>query len=136
MTRADLPLAHLAEASSVLDAEVERHDPHYHLTYLRVPGGQLAVSLHALPVGAATRVRIQARDVSLALEPPRASSISNVLPAQIRAISPDQDPAQVLVQLDLMGCTLLARITRRSADVLALTPGCLVYAQVKSVAVT
>jgi len=136
LTRADLPLAHLEEAATVLEAEVERHDHHYHLTYLRVAGGQLAVSLQPLPVGAPTRVCIQARDVSLALEPPRGSSISNVLRAQVRAINPDRDPAQVLVQLDLAGHTLLARITRRSADSLALAPGRALYAQVKSVALT
>jgi molybdate transport system ATP-binding protein len=42
--------------------------------------------------------------------------------------------AQMLVRLDLAGTPMLARITRKSAEMLALGPGQRVYAQVKSVA--
>jgi molybdate transport system ATP-binding protein len=134
LTRPDLPLAHMDEAGSVVAATVSAHDSEYHLTYVAVPGGRLAVSMRDLAIGQRVRVRVLARDVSLALEPPVHSSISNALPVRIVDIGGDRDAAQALVRLDLAGTPLLARITRRSVAVLNLQPGQTIYAQVKSVA--
>ena len=135
LTRPDLPLVHLDEAAAVLDARVAGHDEVYHLTEVSIPCGRLAVSHSALPVGAPTRVRIHARDVSLALQLPERSSIQNVLPATVLDVQGDHDPAQALVRLDLgNGAILLARITWRSVAHLGIAPGIRVYAQVKSVA--
>jgi molybdopterin-binding protein len=82
------------------------------------------------------RVRVHARDVSLALDEPGASSILNILPARILEMR-EIEQAQVLVKL----CTgagektpLLARITRHSRDRLQLQEGQTVFAQVKAVA--
>jgi molybdate transport system ATP-binding protein len=80
------------------------------------------------------RVRIDARDVSLALVPPDRSSILNVLPARVVELAADPDPAQVLVRLEAGNEPLLARITRRSAVTLGLVPGLPLFAQVKAVA--
>jgi len=134
LTRADLPLAHLDEAGAVAEAEVIKHDTEYHLTFVAVAGVQFAVSLRDLALGQRVRIRILARDVSLALVPPQQSSITNVLPVRVLDIGADRDPAQALVRLDLAGWPLLARITRRSVALLALQPGQPLYAQVKSVA--
>jgi molybdopterin-binding protein len=82
----------------------------------------------------AGRVRIDARDVSLALTPPRLTSITNILPAKVLDLSGDRDPAQVLVRLEVGAHPLLARITRRSAAQLGIAPGTMLYAQIKSVA--
>lgn len=133
LTDPSLPLAHLDEAGAVLTAQVVGHDEAYHLTYLANAGGQLVVSRLALPVGARTCVRVLARDVSLALHPPEQTSLTNILPARVRVLTPDRDPAHLLISLDLNGETLLARITRRSADLLGLKAGQAVFAQVKSV---
>jgi molybdate transport system ATP-binding protein len=97
------------------------------------------VSLRELPIGHAVRVRILARDVSIALERPQHSSISNILPARIIDIMPSSATAaiasaQALVRLDVAGSIVLARITRRSVALLDLKPDMQVYAQVKSVA--
>ena len=135
LTRPDLPLVHLDEAAAVLDARVASHDEAYHLTEVSIPGGRLAVSHSTLPVGAPTRVRIHARDVSLALQPPEQSSIQNMLPARVLDVRGDHDPAQALVRLDLGdGAILLARVTQRSVAHLGIVPGLKVFAQVKSVA--
>jgi molybdate transport system ATP-binding protein len=134
LTRADLPLAHLDEAGAIAEAEVVGHDREFHLTYVAVAGIQFAVSLRDLAIGQRVRIRILARDVSLALVPPQQSSITNVLPVRVLDIGPDRDAAQALVRLDLAGRLLLARITRRSVALLALQPGQAIYAQVKSVA--
>lgn len=98
--------------------------------------------LHCVPPSGAlprqpgdpVRVRILARDVSLTLTRARDTSILNVLAADVVDLAED-GPAQVLVALDAGGTRLLARITRKSARALQLTPGLPVYAQIKGVAV-
>jgi molybdate transport system ATP-binding protein len=49
-------------------------------------------------------------------------------------LSEGGEPAQTLVRLEAGGEPLLARITRRSAAELAITPGTQLFAQVKGVA--
>jgi molybdate transport system ATP-binding protein len=134
LTRPDLPLAHLEEAGSIFEGVIAQHDERYHLTYVAVAGGRLAISQRAAPIGQRLRVRIDARDVSVALNPPEHSSISNILPGQVIDVTEDRDPAQRLVRVDVGGHALLARITLRSVAQLAIAPGMQLYAQVKSVA--
>jgi molybdate transport system ATP-binding protein len=133
LARPDLPLAHDPAAEALVQTVVESHDETYHLTWLRFPGGRIAVPRHPHPLGTPVRLRIHARDVSLALDRCAGTSILNILPATVVALS-DDGPAQVLVRLDAAGQLLLARITRRSAALLELVPGLALYAQVKSVA--
>jgi len=85
-------------------------------------------------IGQALRVRVAASDVSLTLEPPRATSILNVLPATV--VARRDDPLGTsLIQLDLGGTRLLARVTRRSAALLGVQPGQPMFAQIKGAAV-
>ena len=138
-SRLDLrPLTGRYKAGAVLGARVEGHDDGFDLTYLTFPGGRLSVSRLDLPVGATLRVRIRARDVSLALEAPRRSSMLNVFSGAVVDISSEPGP-QVDVLLDIgergEKSSLWARITRKSAHQLGLAPGTPVYALVKSVAV-
>jgi molybdate transport system ATP-binding protein len=84
--------------------------------------------------GSPVRLRVLARDVSVTLAPARDTSIINIVPATVREVAAD-GAAQVLLRLDAHGTPLLARITRKSADALALVPGLPVYAQIKGVAV-
>ena len=82
------------------------------------------------------RVRVLARDVSLAIEEAAAGTVSiqNVLACVVRRVDEAAHPSQVLVQLDCGASPLLARITARAARALALAPGRAVWAQVKSAA--
>ncbi len=135
LARTDLPLAQGDGAATLVAGTVLSHDAHDHLTTVAFPGGQLqfaAAAPHA--PGQALRLRVQARDVSLALQAPEGSSILNLLPARITALQPD-GPGQVLVALDAGGTPLLARITQRSARTLGLAAGQTLLAQVKGVAV-
>lgn len=134
LARSDLPFGHLEEGGTVFDACIESHDALYRLTYVRIGAGLLALAHRDAPIGTRVRVRIDARDVSLVLEPPRRSSILNVLPARVVELSDEADAAQVLVRLDAGDEPLLARITRRSAVELGIVPGLALYAQVKGVA--
>jgi len=134
LTRLDLPLAHSDAASAVIDAVVAEHDGRFHLTYLDFDGGRIAVTLTDAPVGTRRRVRILARDVSLALVPPQQTSILNVLCARVSETAPDS-PGKMMVRLVAGSATLLARVTCKSSTLLELAPGKTVYAQIKTVAV-
>ncbi len=136
MTRLDLSIARGQEAESILDAVVSAHQPEYHMTQLDTAGGTVNTRLIESTVGSHQRVRIHARDVSIALSPQKDSSILNVLPAKVLEIAPMTD-WQMLVRLGLgpdASVPLLARITRKSYVQLDLKPGREVFAQVKSVA--
>jgi molybdate transport system ATP-binding protein len=139
LTRTDLPPAQQDEASAVLEGRVIDHDHEFLLTHIGVPGGHLSVALSRnpkgdLPAGHPVRIRILARDVSIALERPQHTSITNVLAARVVDITPFPDSPQALVRLDIGGSIILARITRRSVAMLGLQPDLIVHAQVKSVA--
>ena len=134
MTRMDLPMAHGDSAAAIIDATVSGLEPHYHLSHADFAGGRISLLNPKLQVGQRVRVRIQARDVSLTLARHEGSSVLNVFAAVVSGLSPD-NPGQVMVSLDAGGSTLLARVTQKSADALALAPGKAVFAQVKGVAV-
>ncbi|MBI5091895.1 MAG: molybdenum ABC transporter ATP-binding protein [Candidatus Hydrogenedentes bacterium] len=134
MTRLDQTLAHGDSASALIIATVTSHDAGYHLTCVDFPGGALMLPYHPLQIGQRVRVRIQARDVSLTLEKQTGTSILNILPATVLALS-DDSPGQVIVALDAGGARMLARVTRKSVAALELIPGKAVYAQIKSVAI-
>lgn len=134
LTRADLPLGIGEHRGTVLSGIIDSHEPRYHLSHVRVSAGLLAVAQLTGAPGSAVRVRIDARDVSLALLAPERTSIINVLPATLIDLTPEADGAQTLVRLRIGEEVLLARITRRSAEQLALAPGMALYAQIKSVA--
>ncbi len=133
LTRLDLPLAYGNDAEALIEAVVAKHDDAYDLTLLDFSGGRFTVTRHDLPVGHAVRVRVTARDVSLTLKHQSGTSILNIFPATIDEISP-AGSAQVMVKLMCGDVPILARVTRKSASVLDLKPGKLIYAQAKSVA--
>ncbi len=134
LTRTSLPLAHLDDACAIVTGKVTAHDHHYHLTWIELNGGRVAVSKNYLAIGSNVRLRIMARDISLALSPAEQSSISNILRVHIDSIKPTADPAKVLVKLALGQESCLAQITARSVDLLKLKTGQMVYAHIKSVA--
>jgi molybdate transport system ATP-binding protein len=134
LTRADLPLAQLDGGGAVLEGTIESHDDLYHLSWVDIDAGRLAIARKSLPIGHRVRVRIDGRDVSLALREPELTSISNILPATVLDLLPDRDPALVTVRLQIGSARLLARVTRRSVDQLRIVPGMALFAQIKSVA--
>jgi len=133
LTRLDLPLAHGDQAEALIEAVVESHDDEYALTFLTFPAGRFAVPKKAIQIGASVRLRILARDVSLTLEHQRDTSILNIFPATVVAIS-EENESQNLIRLDANGVPVLSQVTRKSTAVLGLVPGKRVYAQAKSIA--
>ncbi|MCG5498335.1 molybdenum ABC transporter ATP-binding protein [Ectothiorhodospira variabilis] len=135
LTRTDLPLAHSEQASAVIQGTVAAHHADDHLTELAFSGGRLLVSQQDRPIGAPLRVRILARDVSVALDRPDSSSVLNPIPVRIAQISDDPHPGHVILNLVVGDYQLLARISARSRRQLDLSPGQSVWAMVKGVAV-
>jgi len=133
MGRPDLrPAAGTFEGGAVIDAKVIEQDLQYDLARLEFEGGTLtAANVDAL-VGEPVRVRIRARDVSIALERPRRISIQNVLQGTVSAIGPESGGV-LDVTIAVGAAVLRSRVTKQSAHQLGLAPGLPVYALVKAV---
>ncbi len=134
LSRLDLPLLSGSNAGSVIDAMPQRYDSVYDLTELGFSGGVLCVPGRYERRARSVRLRITAQDVSLCLKRPDATTILNVLAAEIDDVQP-AGPSSALVRLAVGTDYLLALITRRSVARLELKKGDRVYAQVKSVTV-
>lgn len=134
LARLDLPIRLGEDTGVILDAVVDQRDLAWHLARVQFPGGTLWVRDSGAPVGHHARVRILARDVSIARRMVQDTSIQNSLAARVVAIADDTHPALALVRLDVGSSPLIARLTRRSAAELELRPGMDVWAQIKAVA--
>jgi molybdate transport system ATP-binding protein len=122
------------DAGAVLAGEVRERDERWMLARVAFAGGSLWLRDSGVPVGRGVRLRVLARDVSIATREPQGTSIQNVLAAMVDSVAPDTHASQVMVRLRCGESILLARITARAADALSLAPGQPVWAQVKSVA--
>ncbi|MDA7687817.1 molybdenum ABC transporter ATP-binding protein [Pseudomonadales bacterium] len=80
------------------------------------------------------RLRIYAKDVSIALSKASDSSILNIIPATITKIACDEKN-KTLITMQCFEQTLLAAITRKSLQDLSLQEGQHVFAQIKGIAV-
>ena len=134
LTRLDMPLAHGDTAAAIIDGCVVTRDAEFQLCGVEFQGGTIFLPNNVIDIGQRVRLRIQARDVSLTLEPQTGTSVLNSIEARITGIS-DDAVGQVMVGLDAGGTSLLCRITAKSASVLGLETGKHLYAQVKGVAV-
>ena len=134
LARIDLPIKLGEDAGAVFAATVAERDAEWHLARVEFDGGELWVRDNGTPVGRAVRVRILARDVSIANSRHDDVSIMNLLPATVLAHTGEDHPSAVLLQLRVGGTLLLGRLTRRSAQRLDLAPGRAVWVQIKAVA--
>ena len=122
------------DAGALIAGHIGVVDTHWHLSRVDFEGGCVWMRDAGVPVGKSVRIRILARDVSLATTEPQNTSIQNQLRGSIQSITPDAHPSQVMVVLKCGAEEVLARVTKRAVDELALQVGQSVWAQVKSVA--
>lgn len=127
------PLMGLRDAGSILTATLAAQEADG-LTRLETSVGPLWLPHVAGDPGRSFRIRIAAQDVIVSRTRPVGLSALNILPATVTALRQGEGPG-TLVQLDLGGQHLLARVTRRSAEALALAPGLPVHVVVKSVSI-
>jgi len=121
------------EAGAVLSGRVVGQDAVLHLSRIAVGGVQVEVPQIGLPSGAQVRLRVRARDVSIALVRPSGLSIRNMLDARVVCIQSEPNSAFAEVLLDVGGQHLRARVTRAAISDLRLAPGQSVVALVKAV---
>jgi len=135
MSRVELrPYLGRHEGGAVIEARVAGQDLQSGLARLEFEGGAFEIpDVEALP-GERVRIRVRARDVSLALARPSGLSIRNILAGTVVELGADEG-SSLDVRLDLQGTALLARITRKSALELGLRPGLPVYALIKAVSI-
>ena len=122
------------DAGALIAGHIGQVDKQWHLSRIDFEGGCVWMRDAGLPVGKAVRIRILARDVSLATSEPQNTSIQNQLLGTIQSITPDAHPSQVMVVLKCGAEEVMARVTKRAVDELGLQVGQTVWAQVKSVA--
>lgn len=135
LTQTGAPLVLGDDAGALLSATLDARDERWQLARVSFDGGSLWLRDTGLPLGRRVRVRVLARDVSIATEKPQNTSIQNLLPCVIDSLSVDAHPSQTLARLRCGDATvLLARLTSRAVDALELASGQAVWAQVKSVA--
>jgi len=133
LARIDLPQLSGRNAGAAIAAKPIRYDEKFDLTTFEFSGGELCAP-GRVELGAGTRLRVNASDISLCRDLPKLTTILNILAAKIDAIESESD-AIVLVRLKVAEDFLIARITKRSLNELDLRVGESVFAQIKSVTV-
>jgi molybdate transport system ATP-binding protein len=129
--RTDLPLAARRDAGVLLPCTVLGSEGG--LTRLGFSGGVLLAALEGGPPGTRLRVRVRARDISVAIEEPRGISTRNILRAVLAEILPAGEGPEVFLRLAIGDSMLLARVTRDSVARLGLRPGMELWALMKAV---
>ena len=131
-----MPLTAGRDAAISLDGVVCGFNHDYGLLTVQVPSAAFLVPAAHVASGERRRLRIGARDVSLARDQVD-STILNMLQARILSVSPTgkrELTAVLMLGAEDGGTRLLARITRQSWDRLELAVGQQVLAQVKGIA--
>lgn len=128
-----LPATGRFEASAILEGRVEAVDQDLHITTVSIGDLRMETPGVTIPAGSPVRLRVRARDVSLALTAPKGLSIRNVLPGRITRIDAEPDTAFAEVIVDIGAGHLRARITRASLGDMGLETGKPIFALVKSV---
>ena len=121
------------EAGTLVVARMLERDIRYDLTRLELSGQDLFLTGVEAEIGEDVRLRIRARDVSLATERPTGISIRNILTGVIAEILVEPDTAFAETVVDIGGSRIRARITRMAVDELGLSIGSRVFALIKSV---
>ena len=121
------------EAGVVLTVRVTRHEQGFQLTHLDHNGQELVMPMTDTPVGGELRLRIRARDVSLATVRPTGISIRNILSGTVAEIVEEPDTAFAETLVDIGGARIRSRVTRASVAELGLAVGKPVYALIKSI---
>lgn len=133
-TNPTMALAAGDEAGVVIESCIAGIDPQFHLAEVTFGEGTLWVRDAGLQNGATIRLRILARDVSLATSAHGHSTIQNVIPGVIESITDDAHASQALVAVRCASEVLLSRVTHRALATLQLSAGSPVWCQVKSAA--
>ncbi len=135
LSRLDLPVKLGEDSGVVVEARIVERDSQWQLVRAEFSGGRLWVRDGGDVIGSIIRIRILARDVSLALEAHEDTSIVNLLQAEVIEVRDDIHEAMALVSLRIDATVIIARVSRRSVHKLGIHPGQQMWLQIKSVAI-
>ncbi|WP_170475262.1 molybdenum ABC transporter ATP-binding protein [Ruegeria arenilitoris] len=124
--------AGIRAVGAVLQVRVARHHDDG-LSELDAGGARLFLPRIPHQIGEELRIRIPAQEVILSDRKPEGLSALNILDGQVEAVRSGEGPGAI-VSLKTQAGVVLARVTRRSVDVLGLQPGSHCYAVIKTVA--
>lgn len=131
---ADLTGEH--DAGSIIGGKILRHDENFQLTYLSSCGQQLVVPTQdSMQVGDEVRLRIRARDVSIATARPTRISIRNIMQGEVLRLGSKKDTPHCDVQIRCGSEVIRALVTRASTADLEIEVGSPVFALIKSVTI-
>lgn len=134
-SRIDLPEITQDQAGAVITAQITERDAQWHLMRVKFNGGELWLRDNGEDIGRNVRIRIDAKDISLAKTDHTDSSILNRLPVTVCETRADPDDAMLIARLSCGNEFLVARVTRLSAHKLELSKGQKLWAQIKSAAI-
>lgn len=117
---------------AVVEGDVSAVDPATGLARLRIGDNEMSVQANGLQAGRRARAQVLARDLILAIEPPRGLSVRNTLRGTVVGISPDDAQTQ-LIEIDIGGAIVLARVTAEASRDLGLSVGRSLWVLVKAV---
>ena len=123
------------EAGVVIEGVVVERDGDWHLIKAKFSGGELWLKDTGDALGKKIRIRVLARDVSLALEDYSETSIINRIKTRVADVQSGTDVAMLMVTLLCGDTKIISRISKRSADSLNIEVGKEVWSQIKGVAI-
>ena len=116
---------------AIVDGTVLGVDAASGLTRVRVGQGELKINCGACATGSRMRVQLLARDLIVATHPAQQLSVRNSLEGVVKSISDDVDDSD-LIEIDIGGTLIMARITKAATRELQLAAGLRVWALVKT----
>lgn len=134
-SRVDLPIELGDDTGVVIEGQVIERDEQWQLNKVAFNGGTVWVCDGGEALQQNVRIRILAKDVSLALSSHDDMSILNRIQVSIEAIQACTSTSMSLVRLKAGDSYLIARVTNKSLHHLNLKPSSNAWAQIKSVAI-
>ena len=116
---------------AIVDGTVLGLDASSGLTRVRVGHGELKINCGRGAPGSKMRVQLLARDLIVATHPAQQLSVRNSLEGVVKSIGDDVDDSD-LIEIDIGGTLIMARITKAATRELHLVPGLRVWALVKT----
>jgi molybdate transport system ATP-binding protein len=135
LSRIDLPIKLGDDLGAVIEAKVGEIDSQWHLSRCDFSGGEIWTRSQGLALHQKIRIRVLARDVSIATEKPVATSIQNSLQGSVVSIAHDEHAGYALVRILVGTDHFIARVTQRALHELSIQLGKTIWVQVKSVAI-
>lgn len=135
MLSRDVAVAIGDEAGAVFDCEISERSDEEQVVFARFGGGCLRLHNSGLGSAGRVRIRILARDVSLARSRHHDTTIVNRLAGTIESTDADMHPSQALVRIRCGKDLLLSRVSHQALRTLSLKAGDSVWCEISAVAV-